>query len=161
LTRSSWRGQISLEPRCPFCKAGKSHDSLDASRCHPASRRGPLLEWPHLPGHVAQRQRLGGAERQAGARQERPHIALQEAWEEAGLVGFLHEEALGHYRYEKGGAVYEVKVFLMEVTEVHDDWPEAHERRRLWCLPQHAHRRVYQPGLRELLRDVQANLLIS
>jgi 8-oxo-dGTP pyrophosphatase MutT (NUDIX family) len=86
-------------------------------------------------------------------------IALQEAWEEAGLVGFLHEDPLGSYRYEKNGAVYQVQVFLMEVTQVHNTWPEAHERQRAWCLPQHAHRHVYQLGLRELLREIQPSLL--
>src|ERR1700736_677932 len=44
--------------------------------------------------------------------------ALQEAWEEAGLVGSLREQPVGSYQYEKCGIVCHVTVFLMHVTEV-------------------------------------------
>jgi len=85
-------------------------------------------------------------------------IALQEAWEEAGLLGFLHDRPVGAYRYEKVGNLYEVTVFLMEVTQVEDDWPEADERLRSWQPLKHAHRRVYQPGLAALLRKLGTKL---
>src|SRR5271166_7165657 len=51
-------------------------------------------------------------------------IALQEAWEEAGLSGVLQNEPVGSYIYEKAGATYHVTVFLMHVTDAADDWPE-------------------------------------
>ena len=38
-------------------------------------------------------------------------VALKEAWEEAGLVGLLHQEPLGSYIYEKDGSVCHVIVF--------------------------------------------------
>jgi 8-oxo-dGTP pyrophosphatase MutT (NUDIX family) len=44
--------------------------------------------------------------------------AFQEAWEEAGLKGSIHDEPLGSYEYQKNGATYRVIVFVMEVTEV-------------------------------------------
>src|SRR5204862_1136621 len=50
--------------------------------------------------------------------------ALQEAWEEAGLVGVLQPEPVGTYLYEKLGATYHVVVFLMHITKASDDWPE-------------------------------------
>src|SRR5688572_2219239 len=50
--------------------------------------------------------------------------ALQEAWEEAGLVGVLQPEPVGAYVYEKSGSRYRVTVFRMHVTAVADDWPE-------------------------------------
>ena len=78
--------------------------------------------------------------------------ALQEAWEEAGLAGFLHEDPLGHYEYEKNGNLYHVTVFVMEVTQVHDEWPEIDERQRAWASAENVHLRVYQPALRQLLR---------
>src|SRR5215831_21055085 len=44
-------------------------------------------------------------------------IALQEAWEEAGLVGVLRPEPVGTYLYSKFNNLYHVIVFVMEVTE--------------------------------------------
>src|SRR5262249_56134096 len=48
-------------------------------------------------------------------------IALQEAWEEAGLIGLLHSRPIGSYPYEKAGKRFEVGMFLMGLTPpVHD-----------------------------------------
>jgi 8-oxo-dGTP pyrophosphatase MutT (NUDIX family) len=58
--------------------------------------------------------------------------ALNEAWEEAGLEGRLVGDSLGTYQYDKWDDVLEVKVFLMEVVEEHDEWQEAHLRERRW-----------------------------
>src|SRR5205823_563978 len=57
--------------------------------------------------------------------------ALQEAWEEAGLLGVLGGAA-GTYQYEKYGGTCLVTVFPMQVNEVRDDWPEAAARKRTW-----------------------------
>lgn len=81
-------------------------------------------------------------------------IALQEAWEEAGLVGFLHDEAAGHYDYEKAGNRYRVTVYFMEVTEIQKSWQEMHVRERKWAVLQVAARHVYQPGLQQLLNNL-------
>ena len=56
-------------------------------------------------------------------------------------------QAIGHYGYSKrlrGGAKkrFRVDVFAMEVTEVLDLWPEAHERARQWLSPAEAAVRV-------------------
>ena len=69
--------------------------------------------------------------------------AAQEAYEEAGIRGQMAEQAMGHYTYSKrqrGGARkrFRVEVFAMEVTEVLDLWPEAHERARQWLSPEEA-----------------------
>ena len=79
-------------------------------------------------------------------------IALQEAWEEAGLAGTLRSEPVGSYLYEKDGRLYHVTVFLMDVTEAADDWPERPRRPRCHVRPQQALARVEHAGLRELLR---------
>src|SRR3954454_1435003 len=59
-------------------------------------------------------------------------VALQEAWEEAGLVGLLRAEPLGSYLYEKDGSVCHVIVFRMNVVGVAEAYPEAVVRQRMW-----------------------------
>src|SRR5262249_42140620 len=83
-------------------------------------------------------------------------MALQEAWEEAGVIGILLPNAVGWYRYEKAGRRFEVLTFLMEVTNVVKQWPECQWRSRHWMLPAEALTRVRQPGLRKLLGRVLA-----
>jgi 8-oxo-dGTP pyrophosphatase MutT (NUDIX family) len=83
--------------------------------------------------------------------------AAQEAYEEAGIRGQMAAQAIGHYGYRKrqrGGAKkrFRVEVFAMEVTEVLDLWPEAHERTRQWLSPAEAAIRVDEPGLAVLIR---------
>jgi 8-oxo-dGTP pyrophosphatase MutT (NUDIX family) len=81
-------------------------------------------------------------------------IALQEAWEEAGLVGVLHREPVGSYLYEKYGATHHVVVFLMDVTEAVEDWPERSIRQRNWLTPTQALVRIEDRGLREIIRSL-------
>jgi|SRR6266851_4998723 len=81
-------------------------------------------------------------------------IALQEAWEEAGLRGILHPHPIGNYLYEKCGDSYHVTVFLMEVTVVEDDWPERDLRQRRWLRARQALARIADPGLHEVLQTV-------
>jgi 8-oxo-dGTP pyrophosphatase MutT (NUDIX family) len=83
-------------------------------------------------------------------------IALQEAWEEAGLIGRLHARPIGSYRYDKGGAQFEVVMFLMDVTTVVKDWPESHRRSRHWLRPADAAARIRERGLRKLIRQALA-----
>ncbi len=83
-------------------------------------------------------------------------LALQEAWEEAGLVGVLQPEPIGSYLYEKFGNLYHVIVFILHVTEAADDWPERTLRQRSWLTPTQALVRVEDRGLRELIRAVMA-----
>jgi 8-oxo-dGTP pyrophosphatase MutT (NUDIX family) len=83
-------------------------------------------------------------------------IALQEAWEEAGLIGRLHSPPIGSYRYEKAGTRFEVVMFLMNVTTVVKDWPESRRRSRHWLHPADAVARVRERGLRKLMRKALA-----
>ena len=83
--------------------------------------------------------------------------AAQEAYEEAGVRGQMTAQAIGHYGYSKrlrGGAKkrFRVEVFAMEVTEVLDLWPEAHERTRQWLSPHEAAAQVNEPELAALIR---------
>jgi 8-oxo-dGTP pyrophosphatase MutT (NUDIX family) len=79
--------------------------------------------------------------------------ALQEAWEEAGLVGTLDPEPLGSYLYEKWCGTCHVVVFLMDVTEVAQNWPEGDLRRRTWVSPAGALERIEDPGLVDIVRS--------
>src|SRR5262245_35633384 len=81
-------------------------------------------------------------------------IVLQEAWEEAGLEGKIHGDSIGSYSYWKTGKRHEVLVFVMEVKETHDRWPEHRRRERCWLRPEKALTRIREEGLRQLLRSV-------
>ena len=81
--------------------------------------------------------------------------ALQEAWEEAGLLGVLENAPVGSYRYEKNGATYRVLVFLMRVTEAAATWPEDHRRLRRWIYPSQIAQFVQAPGMRRVLGRIQ------
>jgi len=83
-------------------------------------------------------------------------IALQEAWEEAGLVGVLQPDPVGSYFYEKAGFTCHVTVFLMNVTDMAGDWPENHFRQRCWLNVSQALARIDDAGLRELIREATA-----
>jgi 8-oxo-dGTP pyrophosphatase MutT (NUDIX family) len=81
-------------------------------------------------------------------------IALQEAWEEAGLVGVLRREPLGSFIYEKFGSVHHVIVFEMKVTAVENAWPESNQRQRSFLKPKAAVARIDDLGLREIIRGL-------
>src|SRR3954451_12414002 len=78
-------------------------------------------------------------------------IALQEAWEEAGLVGLLQPEPVGSYLYDKNGFTCHVLVFLLHVTEVREQYPEQEIRERCWVSPLEAVARIEERGLREII----------
>jgi 8-oxo-dGTP pyrophosphatase MutT (NUDIX family) len=78
--------------------------------------------------------------------------ALQEAWEEAGLVGTIDREPVGSYFYHKSGNRYHVTVFLMQVTQAASEWPERAWRGRRWVRPDQAVAWVHPHALRGVLR---------
>lgn len=79
-------------------------------------------------------------------------IALQEAWEEAGLVGLLQPDPIGSYLYEKDARNHHVLVYLMQVTQVAEVWPEGSWRARSWLSIHQALGRIEEFGLREVMR---------
>lgn len=81
-------------------------------------------------------------------------IALQEAWEEAGLVGLLQPDPVGSYLYDKNGLTCHVIVYLLHVTEVAEHWPEETMRERTWVAPADVLARLEDRGLREIVRGV-------
>jgi len=87
--------------------------------------------------------------------------ALQEAWEEAGLVGALHPEPIGSYLYEKYGQTCHVIVFVMDVTEVAGEWPERQVRERSWVSQAGLLERIEEPGLLDVLRAALEKHLVA
>jgi 8-oxo-dGTP pyrophosphatase MutT (NUDIX family) len=78
--------------------------------------------------------------------------ALQEAWEEAGLLGALDREPIGSYLYEKEGQTYHVVVFVMRVTQVTEDWLERDSRERIWVSRAGFLERIDDIGLADIFR---------
>jgi 8-oxo-dGTP pyrophosphatase MutT (NUDIX family) len=90
-------------------------------------------------------------------------IAMQEAWEEAGLVGRLQPTPIGTYQYQKYGGICLVTVFLMHVTDVAEDWPERSVRTRVWLPPEEAIDLLEEAALRDIVqqsfRETEVDLL--
>lgn len=85
--------------------------------------------------------------------------AAQEAYEEAGIIGPVEVEAIGHYSYEKrrrfGIAIPAiVHLFRMNVAEERDDWPEKGQRERRWFPAVEAAAAVHEPELAHLIRNL-------
>jgi 8-oxo-dGTP pyrophosphatase MutT (NUDIX family) len=87
------------------------------------------------------------------------HIAaINEAREEAGIVGDAEAEMFGAYRYMKRRkhdvVPVIVNVFRMTVAEELATWPEAHQRKRAWFSLVDAAAAVDEIELRELIQRV-------
>jgi 8-oxo-dGTP pyrophosphatase MutT (NUDIX family) len=82
--------------------------------------------------------------------------ALTEAWEEAGLAGTLSRDPIGSYLYSKLGNTYHVLVYVLQVTDVAEEWPENGLRMRAWLGVERALENLDDPGLRELVEAAMA-----
>lgn len=83
--------------------------------------------------------------------------AAKEAWEEAGVRGFVLRPSLGFWHYEKWGGTYRVEIFPLEVGEVLQRWPED-DRRRRWLSAASAASVVRAPDLAGLLHALPERL---
>ena len=83
--------------------------------------------------------------------------AAEEAREEAGVLGLALAESIGSYTYRKshpaGPIAVRVHVYLLEVTEELDSWPECDQRKRAWFELVDAVAKVEEPELRDLFRQ--------
>ena len=80
--------------------------------------------------------------------------ATEEAFEEAGIRGNIYPDSIGEYQYNKWGGVCTVKVFLFEVMEILDDWPENYIRQRNWVNVTEAVEIIEEPALKEMIGAV-------
>jgi 8-oxo-dGTP pyrophosphatase MutT (NUDIX family) len=85
--------------------------------------------------------------------------AAEEAREEAGVLGEARAVSIGSYTYTKqrptGEVPVRVAVYVIDVREELDDWPECARRQRAWFTPNEAAAAVQEPELRELLLQLQ------
>lgn len=81
--------------------------------------------------------------------------AQKEAYEEAGLSGKICGESIGKYSYNKWGGTCTVKVFLLEVENTEEDWPESCFRTREWMSVKEAVERVDEKELKEILGNLR------
>jgi phosphohistidine phosphatase len=78
--------------------------------------------------------------------------AAKEAFEEAGVLGDVGRVCLGAFEYAKWGGTCHVEVYPLDVREVLDTWPEAHQRQRRWLAIDVAVDEIGIDGLRPMLR---------
>ncbi|MBN3922706.1 NUDIX hydrolase [Nostoc sp. NMS4] len=81
-----------------------------------------------------------------------PASAAKEAWEEAGIIGKVDANKLGTYKYRKQGKIYCVKMYLLSVDMLSEDYPEASKRKRQWVEVNKAIRRVKFNSLKRILK---------
>ncbi|NIV04559.1 NUDIX domain-containing protein [Candidatus Saccharibacteria bacterium] len=77
--------------------------------------------------------------------------AKNEALEEAGIEGEISAESVGEYQYSKWGGICNVEVFLMKVTDIHEDWLEREIRKRRWFAIEKAAKLIREDKLREMI----------
>ena len=80
--------------------------------------------------------------------------AQKEAFEEAGITGKIINGMVGKYTYKKWGGTCTVRVFLLEVEEIFDDWPEAFFRTREWTSVEEASDRVEEKELKKIIQSI-------
>lgn len=89
-----------------------------------------------------------------------PGAALQEAWEEAGVKDAdIQSEPVGVYGYDKNlgdGLTTPVMatVYLTEIGNLADTYPESEMRQRQWFTPDAAAQLVQEPELKAILRQL-------
>ena len=88
--------------------------------------------------------------------------AAQEALEEAGAIGRVSTRSIGLFHYlkqeEKGDLDLCVAVYLLQVKRLRSDWKERKERTRKWFSVTAAAKKVDEPELAALVRNLADHL---
>ena len=96
-----------------------------------------------------------------------PHrAAAQEAFEEAGVKGRVHDLALGRYKFlrrgdKRGRIAQEAYIFPLEVRKLARDFKEKGQRRLKWFSPKKAAMMVQEPKLKKIIRDFDPSALAT
>lgn len=89
--------------------------------------------------------------------------AATEAYEEAGVSGDALNICLGVYTYARrgklGGAPIVTMVYPVQVTKVHNKWPEKHQRKRKWVSLAKAARKLQEPELQRIVATFKPHRL--
>jgi phosphohistidine phosphatase len=85
--------------------------------------------------------------------------AIKEAFEEAGIKGFVDDQELGVYKYRKWGATCIVAVYPMEVTYQlpKSKWEENH-RKRKWVPPKQAIKLLPYAEIKLMIKSLQGKV---
>jgi 8-oxo-dGTP pyrophosphatase MutT (NUDIX family) len=88
-----------------------------------------------------------------------PHkTAEREAFEEAGILGYVFQEPFGSYPHPRPYGIDRVEVFLMSVQQVLEDWPEKTERKRKWVPYERLSKVLKKEVLTQLIPEIQTYL---
>ena len=90
--------------------------------------------------------------------QSPPEAAEAESIEEAGASGELSPESIGAFTYTKEGAQFLVHVYLLQVRESHEVFPEHRVRERAWFPLERAVSMIRHPEVRDMIRSLPTNL---
>jgi 8-oxo-dGTP pyrophosphatase MutT (NUDIX family) len=80
--------------------------------------------------------------------------AQKEAYEEAGVSGEISGKSVGTYSYKKWGGTCTVKVFLLKVEKILEDWDESYLRTREWMSVEEAVKRIDEAKLKDIIRGL-------
>jgi len=91
-------------------------------------------------------------------------MAAREAFEEAGVIGKVQKEPIGSYTYTKRLSAKKsvecnVQVFLLNVEQDLEDWPEKGQRRKEWMSPSQAALQISESGLVGILLSLGLQVL--
>jgi len=78
--------------------------------------------------------------------------AAKEAWEEAGLVGKISPQVFDTYTQEKWGGRTQIKMYLLEVTEVLEHWQDQRARDRRMVSLDEALELIHAPQKQVLIK---------
>jgi 8-oxo-dGTP pyrophosphatase MutT (NUDIX family) len=87
--------------------------------------------------------------------------AAKESWEEAGLRGEIVGPTLGEYEDAKWGYRLVVAGYVLQITEVAEQWLEADRRHRAFLSPALARERLANRDQRKMLDVAIGRLSIS
>jgi 8-oxo-dGTP pyrophosphatase MutT (NUDIX family) len=90
--------------------------------------------------------------------------AAQEAFEEAGVKGEVHDISLGRYRYKRengdsGKPSSEAFIFPLKVKKQSKKFKEKGQRKVRWFSPKKAAMLVREPKLKKIIREFDPELL--
>jgi 8-oxo-dGTP pyrophosphatase MutT (NUDIX family) len=93
-------------------------------------------------------------------KRRKPHeTAATEAYEEAGVRGAVARKQIGQFKKRRSNkrrsVLCDVRIFPLEVKRLQGDWPEKHERSRIWVAPSKAAKLVNKGGLRRAIKQFE------
>ena len=76
--------------------------------------------------------------------------AEDQAWLEAGVLGYAEQAPIGEYLHSGKGKMFKVEVFELEARKFRDQWPNSKKFKRTLLDPAEAAGKVSEFGLRDI-----------